>query len=126
MVASGSLLEIVAVFGRHCLLNTSVPFGVAAMGGAVRVGTDTPTSVAPHADLAALNADRSVGIHVYIDAAFVEGSIGNQSIVLLSSADKRTEVSIYGCAADSVDTWSLRNVSTSAMLPRTKGPSTSY
>jgi hypothetical protein len=108
------MLEIVAVFGAHCLkaAPASTPFGVEVLGGAMRVGSDSP-GVASEADLAALNPDGSVLVHVYTDGSFVEGSVGNQSIVLLSSAAAATnDASIFGCAATSVDVWSLRNVTT--------------
>jgi hypothetical protein len=63
-------------------------------------------------DLSALNADGSVLVHALTDNWAVEGSVGNQSIVLLSSnATTPARAAVFGCAADTVEIWTLRNVS---------------
>ena len=88
-----SLLEILAVFGAHCA-NATGPYGVRVMGGVLSVGTDSP-GVPSKLDLAALYKDGRVLVHVFVDSAFVEGSVGNQSIVTLSSDTMATEATIY-------------------------------
>ena len=97
------------MFGAQCV-NATVPYGVRVMGGVLSIGTDSP-GVPSKLDLAALHEDGRVFIHVYVDSAFVEGSVGNQSIVTLSSNATTTEAATYGCEADSVDVWVLRNAS---------------
>lgn len=87
-------------------------YGLRLLGGALSVGTDSP-GVPPTTDLAALYDDGRVLVHVFVDSAFVEGSVGNQSIVTLSSNASETSVKTYGCMADSVDVWVLRNMSAS-------------
>lgn len=96
------------MFGAHCA-NATPAYGVRVMGGALSVGTDSP-GVPSKIDLAAVHDDGRVFVHVFVDSAFVEGSVGNQSIVTLSSDAVATEAMIYGCDAESVDVWMLRNI----------------